>query len=113
MTEYEIKQENTQELSTNSKDTLQDTKTHRRHRKEKRERKEQKSPKDHPKTNKKKREKAEYVESYQATTEQFTNAGEVLSNNSSPCDCPAHVHDRESPLKITEVRLKEKFLFCS
>ena len=25
--------------------------------------------------------------------------------DSSPCDCPAHVHDRESPLKIAEVSL--------
>jgi len=29
---------------------------------------------------------------------------EVLSNKSSACDCPAHVHDRESPLQIAEVR---------
>jgi len=29
---------------------------------------------------------------------------EVMSNKSSACDCPAHVHDRESPLQIAEVR---------
>lgn len=27
---------------------------------------------------------------------------EVLSDRSSACDCPAHIHDRESPLEIAQ-----------
>ena len=30
---------------------------------------------------------------------------DALSDKSSLCDCPAHVHDRETPLEIDKVRL--------
>ena len=29
-----------------------------------------------------------------------------ISNRSSACDCPAHVHDREFPLEIAKVDTK-------
>ena len=29
-----------------------------------------------------------------------------ISNRSSACDCPAHVHDREFPLEIAKVETK-------
>ena len=50
--------------------------------------------------NKRKREAEEYCAEHQP---QPKADDEVLSNG-SPCDCPAHVHDRESPLKVAEVR---------
>ena len=30
---------------------------------------------------------------------------DALSDKSSLCDCPAHVHDRETPLEIDKVRI--------
>ena len=30
---------------------------------------------------------------------------DALSDKSSLCDCPAHVHDRETPLVIDKVRI--------
>ena len=30
---------------------------------------------------------------------------DILSDKSSLCDCPAHVHDRETPLEIDKVRI--------
>ncbi len=39
---------------------------------------------------------------------------EVLSDRSSACDCPAHIHDRESPLEIAQViKCTEKFFYFS
>ena len=35
---------------------------------------------------------------------------DALSDNSSLCDCPAHVHDRETPLEIDKVRIGWKVL---
>ena len=35
-----------------------------------------------------------------------------LSDNSSLCDCPAHVHDRETPLVIDKVLIKDTKLSC-
>ena len=32
-----------------------------------------------------------------------------ISNRSSACDCPAHVHDREFPLEIAKVQIIEKY----
>ena len=33
---------------------------------------------------------------------------DALSDKSSLCDCPAHVHDRETPLEIDKVRIGSK-----
>ena len=35
---------------------------------------------------------------------------DALSDKSSLCDCPAHVHDRETPLEIDKVRIGWKVL---
>ena len=60
-------------------------------------------------TNKGKREAEEFCAEHQP---QPKVDDEVLSNG-SPCDCPAHVHDRESPLKVAEVRFYTRFVIYS
>ena len=49
--------------------------------------------------NKMKRETEEYFAEHQPQTK----ADDEVLSSGSPCDCPAHVHERESPLKVAEV----------
>jgi len=89
-----------------TKDIKHETKKEKR-RKVKKEEIEKESMKNPKKSSKKRSDHKEYYEECQPTAD----ADEVMSNASSACDCPAHVHDRESPLKISEVRFHEDTCF--
>ena len=100
---HDMKTEDIDQHSKHDIENTESTLTLKRNKKEKKA-KEQKSTKSIPKANRKKREKAEYCTEHQLLpTDQYKHDEEVLSIG-SPCDCPAHVHDRESPLKIAEVK---------
>ena len=73
-------------------ENMQESTTLERKKKEKNLAKERKGKK---KVNKRKRDGEEYCADHHPP---LMADDEVLSND-SPCDCPAHVHDRESPLK--------------
>ena len=77
-----------------------------RKKREKKIAKERKAMKNVQKVNKRKREAKAYHVEHQAPP---MADDEVLSFG-SPCDCPAHVHDRESPQKIEEVRFYTSYI---
>ena len=87
------------ETTHSSQDSVHVTENMRKSMNLKRKKKENKLAKERQ-TNKGKREAEEFCAEHQP---QPKVDDEVLSNG-SPCDCPAHVHDRESPLKVAEVR---------
>lgn len=75
--------------------------TLKRSKKEKKRTRDQKMTKS---TDKSKR-RAKEVEEFCAEHKPPPVVDEEVLSTGSPCDCPAHVHDRESPLKIAEVTL--------